>query len=107
MASFLASLIPAALSYAPKIARAIGGIANVSRKVGEGVNQARQIGSAVNQATGGRFANHPLAQKANEVSKKIGQISNEVAGGADKANFHFGKGVAGLQRYHSTINGMK
>ena len=69
---------------APKISKSIGQVAEVGRNIGQIVKHGRNIGSIANQMSGGRLSQLPIAQKMQEVAKKIESGANYVSGNEDR-----------------------
>ncbi len=70
---------------APKISRKIGQVADVGRNIGQVIKHSRNNGSINNQISGGRLSQSPIAQKMQDVAKKIENGANFVSGNKDRA----------------------
>jgi len=72
--------------YTPRITKGIGQVANIARNVGQAVQNVRNIGSTVNAMSGGRIGSSPFGQKMQEITNKIENGANYIAGNEDKAH---------------------
>ena len=71
--------------YTPRITKGIGQVANIASNVGQAVQNVRNIGSTVNAMSGGRIGSSPFGQKMQEITNKIENGANYIAGNEDNA----------------------